>query len=359
MTGQEPEQPIRKVRIILFCLGFLLAYLFFYWPLFVLTDFSSYPWLIPLCTFVVVPILDAVIGEYRWNWNPSEQKWLRKQVWLRLLPTIAVPAFIYYQVTILGYFLTADNLLSQLGWIATAGIAGGVLAINIAHELIHRKTPWEKRLGGLLLVSVAYGSFKVEHVYGHHTWVATPKDMTTAPKDMTIYQFWWRALSKTPVKAWQISKNLATKKNHSFHELQLLTLASVGFAIGYFLYAGTAGLVYWLAHSLFAILLLETVNYIEHYGLQRKQLDNGKYEPITPMHSWNTSRLFTNYLLFNLQRHSDHHANAALTYPMLRHFDESPQLPQGYATMILLSLIPAAWKHVMNPRLEPSTSSSS
>lgn len=356
MITDAVQGPIRHYRITLFCLGFLFCYVFFYWPVFTLQDFSQWPWLIPALTFVAVPIVDALVGEFRWNWNQAERTWIKKQIWMRCLPLLAVPAFLSYQILIFQYFSAAGTWVAKAGWLLTIGIAGGVLAINVAHELIHRKTGWERGTGALLLMSVFYGSFKVEHVYGHHTWVATPKDMTTAPKGMTLYQFWMRALTKTPVKAWQLSVQQAAKKKGKGksvgHELLWLTCGSLFFALVYFVLFGLLGLLYWIVQSLLSILLLETVNYIEHYGLKRRQKDNGKYEPITPLHSWNSSRLITNYLLFNLQRHSDHHANASLTYPLLRHFDESPQLPQGYAAMILLSLFPPLWFRVMNPKLK-------
>ncbi len=347
--------PIRQCRISMYCFGFLFCYLFFYWPLIFITDFGDTPWLIPLITFVAIPIVDALVGTYRWNWTEQETQWIKQQVWMRWLPLISVPAFLSYQWIILAYFLQADDLLAKTGWLLTMGIAGGVMAINVGHELIHRKTRWERGAGGLLLVSVAYGSFKVEHIYGHHVWVATPKDMTTAPKGMTIYQFWWRALTKTPVKAWQLSQQLATKKDQPVHELALLSSMSVCFAVLFFFVAGFSGLLFWVIQSLLSILLLESVNYIEHYGLMRKQNDAGKFEPVRPIHSWNSAYLMSNFLLFNLQRHSDHHANASRTYTMLRHFDQAPQLPQSYAAMILLSLIPGFWFKTMNKRVEASS----
>lgn len=343
--------PVRRLRISVFCLGFLLSYAFFYWP-FVLPGRQITAWLIPLCTFVAVPILDALVGEYRWNWTPAEVSWIKKQRWMQGLPLFAVPAFLFYQVLIFSYFVRAESILESVGWVLTIGIAGGVMGINIAHELIHRKSHWEQRAGGLLLVSVFYGSFKVEHIYGHHAKVATPEDMTTAPKGMTVYQFWWRALTKTPRVAWHISKIRAQKKGQRVHELVWLSLGSLAFASVYFVVFGWLGCLYWALQSLVAILLLETVNYIEHYGLLREKNPQGRYQPVTPMHSWNSSRLITNFLLFNLQRHADHHANASRSYPMLRHFDDSPQMPQGYATMILMSLVPVLWKTVMHPRLQ-------
>ena len=189
----------RQVKFNGYVAGFLLCYLFFWWPWLLPIEPSA--WLIPFCTFVALPVIDALVGEYRGNWQAEEQDWVRSIFWPRLLPVFAVFAFLSYQALVAKLFTTADSSLSKIGWILTGGIAGGVMAINIAHELIHRKTRWEQAIGGLLLASVSYGTFKVEHVYGHHTWVATPKDMTSAPKGMTLYRFWWSALTKTPLAA--------------------------------------------------------------------------------------------------------------------------------------------------------------
>ena len=341
----------RQLQMMSYSLGFLACFFFFWWPWLLLNDFSQWPWLIPLNTFVALPLLDAVVGEYRQNWTESENAWLKQQQWLRVFPLLAVPLFAAYQWMLAHYFLNATNLIEKAGWILSAGIAGGVMAINVGHELIHRQSKLEQRCGGFLLACVGYGTFKVEHIYGHHTWVATPEDMTTAPKGMTVYQFWLRALTKTPLKALGIAQQRAQKRGKRIHELWWLYGISALLLGTFTLVFGWLGFVYWLAHSLVAILLLETVNYIEHYGLERQKLTSAKYESISHIHSWNSSRLITNFVLFNLQRHSDHHAHAGRNYPTLRHFDESPQMPQGYAAMIMLALLPRFWFMTMDKRL--------
>ncbi len=341
----------QKLWVSLYSTCFLAGYAFFLWPLLLLVEPSHWPWLIPFNTFIILPLLDAIIGRYRSNLSDAQTAWSKQQLWIRLLPLLCLPIFLSYQVIIAGYFISSSSLLDKLGWLLTAGIAGGVLAINIGHELIHRKTKWEQRAGGLLLASVGYGSFKVEHVHGHHVWVATPEDPTTAPKGMHIYHFWLRALTKTPLKAFQIAKQRAEKKNATLNEFVVLYAVSGAFLIAYIAAFGLLGAIYWLAHSLIAILLLETVNYIEHYGLARTKKGE-RYEPTTHLHSWNSSHLLTNFLLFNLQRHSDHHAHASRPYQTLRHFDESPQMPQGYAAMIIMSLLPPLWFNVMHRQLE-------
>ena len=342
-----------KLLISVYCLGFLFGYLFFWWPALILDDFSRWPWLIPVATFIVIPLLDLIFGEYRHNWTEQEQQWIKTQIWFRWLPLLSLPSFLWYQVLMVSYALEADSILARFGWVMTCGIAGGVMAITVGHELIHRKTKWEQRSGGALLTMVAYGSFKVEHIYGHHVHVATPKDMTTAPKGMTVYRFWWRALFKTPRLAYQIAEQRRQKKNARVNEFVILYGVSAGVLLCTWFFFGWAGVLFWVLQSLVAILLLETVNYIEHYGLLRERKGE-RFESTNHKHSWNSSRLVTNFLLFNLQRHSDHHAHASRAYPVLRHFDDSPQMPQGYAAMILLSLIPKFWFKVMDDRLMPT-----
>jgi alkane 1-monooxygenase len=341
---------VQKLNVAIYSIGFLLAYAFFWWPLLLLATPSDWPWLIPLNTFVVLPLLDAIISEYRHNFSDAQVQWSKSQNWIRWLPVLSLPLFFGYQFIIAGYFQQATGTLDKIGWLFSAGIAGGVLAINVGHELIHRKTKWEQRTGGLLLASVGYGSFKVEHVHGHHVWVATPEDMTTAQKGMTVYRFWLRALTKTPVKSFKIAQQRAAKKKSKLNEFGVLYLVSAMVLLCYYLMFGFTGMVYWLCHSLIAILLLETVNYIEHYGLEREKR-GARYEPTTHLHSWNSSRLVTNFVLFNLQRHSDHHAHASRPYQTLRHFDQSPQMPQGYAAMIMMSLLPPLWFKVMHRKL--------
>jgi alkane 1-monooxygenase len=285
-----------KLLITLYCLGFLFGYIFFWWPAVLLDNFSNLPWLIPAATFIAIPLLDLVFGEYHHNWSELEQKWIKSQLWFRWLPMLSLPLFFMYQILMVSYALQANTVLAKAGWVLSCGIAGGVMAITIGHELIHRKTKWEQRTGGLLLSMVAYGSFKVEHIYGHHVHVATPKDMTTAPKGMSVYRFWWRALFKTPRLAYDIAKQRQAKKKARLNEFVALYCLSRLFLLGALVIWGFAGALFWLLQSLVAILLLETVNYIEHYGLLRAKKGD-RYESTNHHHSWNSSRLVTNFFV--------------------------------------------------------------
>jgi alkane 1-monooxygenase len=246
------------------------------------------------------------------------------------------------------------------------GLVGGVTAINTGHELIHKPTRLEQWAGGLLLSCVGYGSFKVEHIHGHHVDVATPADGSTARLGETIYRFVPRAVWRNPQRAFELERAACVHRGRPWNplrsELVVWSLASVAFALACSVMVGlltTApwwlGLVYFVAQSMVAISLLEIINYIEHYGLERRLLTAGpmagRYERVNVTHSWNANFLFTNLLLFQLQRHSDHHAHAVRRYQALRHFDESPQLPAGYSALVVLAAVPPLWRRVMDPRV--------
>lgn len=235
------------------------------------------------------------------------------------------------------------------------GFVCGAMGIIIAHELVHRKEKLERFLGGMLLAAVSYATFKVEHVYGHHVNVSTPEDASTSKLGQSLYQFLPQAIYRNVINGFKLeAKNLKRKGKSPWsleNELIWWTLLTASFYLMSYLYAGISGLIYFGAASLMAIIALEMVNYIEHYGLVREKLPNGRYERVTPWHSWNASEKMSNLMMLNLQRHSDHHAYPNRRYQILRHFDDSPQLPGGYDAMMLLALFPSLWRKVMDPRV--------
>jgi alkane 1-monooxygenase len=241
-------------------------------------------------------------------------------------------------------------------------IFGGI-GITVAHELGHKPRKLDQTLAKILLATVFYRHFIIEHNRGHHVNVGTPLDPATARKNQSFYSFWWQTVRGSLKHAWQLEvarlrragKNPYGWENEiwrCFLEPTLLLTALT--AIMSLLKGAFAWQVpvFFLTQSFLSFSLLEVVNYIEHYGMQRRLLPNGKYERVNPLHSWNASFLLTNFFLFQLQRHSDHHAYATREYQILRHFDESPQLPAGYPTMVLIALIPPLWFRIMNPLLE-------
>ena len=264
------------------------------------------------------------------------------------------------QLFTLGFFLYQISsfefsTLQLIGMTSAAGIVCGVIGINIAHELGHRSGKFEQFVAQCLLLSTQYAHFFVEHNHGHHRYVATPLDPATARKGQSVYAFWIQSLFGSYRSAWRIQLNTLKKRNHAFFSLhnnmllyliiQLATIFSLGIFLGWF------SAVLYLIASLIGIILLETINYIEHYGLLRKQNASGNYERVVRGHSWNADYPLGRIMLFELTRHSDHHYKASKKYQVLESYTDSPQLPAGYPAMMLLSLIPPLWFAVMDARI--------
>ncbi len=308
--------------------------------------------------FGVIPLLDYAIG--RDTTNPdeaAEAPAMQQEIYYRVLTLLAVPI----QVLLLAWsgwvFAHGDlDLWGRLGWLLSMGAISGVNAINIGHELIHRHGRLESWAGGTLLALVAYGGFKVEHVRGHHVHVSTPLDASSARYGQSLYEFLPHAWKWNFLNAWRIEAEHLRRRDlstlHWRNELIWWYGLSVAIAVAMTWAFGWLGLLFFCGQSFVAFTELEIINYIEHYGLHRRTRADGRFERTTHQHSWNSSHLLTNLLLFQLQRHSDHHAHPARRYQVLRHFDDSPQLPCGYATMVLLALAPPLWRRVMDARVE-------
>ncbi|MDG9667645.1 alkane 1-monooxygenase [Hahella sp. CR1] len=313
-------------------------------------------WMTILFVFGIVPVLDTLIGKDASN--PDEQlhtPHLEKSLYYPLLTLSCVPAYLF--LIIWGAHIFSSDLYhwaGKIGWLLSIGVVGG-LAITVAHELIHKNSVLEQTAGGLLLAMVGYGGFKVEHIRGHHVNVATPADASSSRYNQSLYHFLPRAIFYNVKNAWLLEQRRLARKGLSplspYNELIWWYGVCAALLAGFTLVWGLMGALFFVGQGLVAILLLETVNYLEHYGLHRRAKDDGGYERVTHQHSWNSNYLLTNLMLFQLQRHSDHHANAKRRYQALRHYDESPQLPAGYATMVLLALVPPLWRKVMNPKV--------
>ena len=231
------------------------------------------------------------------------------------------------------YMAVQDNLVQQVFLMMLVGVVNGIIGFNIAHELIHRNSKVAKTFAVLLLMTMSKPSFLIEHLYGHHKDVATPKDPSSAPRGRGFYIFFVRTFFLNPYKAWQI----AFRKAHSEHFLSskvfyLLFIYTVMAAIllGIYWFVGWPMLVYFLGQSLFALVTLELTNYIQHYGLERQKLPSGKYESFASQHAWESQNTFLTLLLVNLPRHADHHMRPAKRYQTLLSIDSSPKLPFGY-----------------------------
>lgn len=317
-----------------------------------------------IVVYVIVPIADLLLGKDPVNPSEDEVPQLSESQYYRWLAVLCFPLYLVCLFSSGYLFNVWDELtlLGQIGFVLSQGTVGAIIAINVGHELIHKNTKLEQISGGLLLSLVTYAGFKIEHVYGHHVNVSTPLDASSSRYNQSLYQFLPNAYVHNFLNAWKLQKKRLEKKGHGLlhwsNELIWYYLNSVLMAVamgGLFVWAGGEfwmGVFFFAIQSFISLSLLEVVNYIEHYGLHRNKMSNGKYERVTPAHSWNSNYFLTNMFLFQLQRHSDHHAYAARRYQVLRHYDDSPQLPFGYATMVPIAFIPPLWKAIMNPRVD-------
>ncbi len=314
-------------------------------------------WFPLVVIFGLVPLLDLVIGRDRDNPDDAAQaRELDARFGFRLLTWLCVPAWL----ALLAYCLLRFQILplgplGRAGWLLSTGVLGGVLAINVAHELIHKSGRLEPLLGGIALTSVGYFGFKIEHLRGHHVHVSTPADTSSADLGESVYPFVLRALWRNPREAWRLeAERLRRRRQGVFtwhNEMLRWSLLWLLMLAGAYALAGAVGALFFVGQGLVAAATLEVINYVEHYGLRRRREAGGQYERVTHLHSWNASQRLTNWLLFQLQRHSDHHAHARRRYQVLLHHDDSPQLPTGYAGMFVLALLPPLWHRIMDPRV--------
>jgi len=243
-----------------------------------------------------------------------------------------------------------------IGRVWVMGMLCGVFGINVGHELGHRVNKFEQTLAKALLLTSLYMHFFTEHNKGHHKRVATREDPSSARYGEMVYFFYFRTVILSYFSAWHIANEETKKKGRPvlsfYNEMVLFTIIQIAFVALIFFVFGWLVTIYFLIAALIGILLLETVNYIEHYGLQRKSTADGKYEMAMPEHSWNSDHVIGRLMLFELSRHSDHHYLASRKYQVLRHHDNAPQMPTGYPGMMILSLLPPAWFFVMNRRIK-------
>lgn len=314
-------------------------------------------WLPLILAWVLIPLVELFIKSDSKNMGSAEEELAKADKTYDLILYIIVPL----QFLALYFFLNNLNDPSLLwydttGRILVMGLLCGVFGINVGHELGHRVNKFEQTLAKMLLLTSLYMHFYVEHNKGHHKRVATPEDPSSARYGEWVFAFYFRSVIFSYLSAWHIANNEAKKKGASVFSLenemiqfQLIELAFVGLI--FFLF-GWLITVYFLIAAVIGFLLLETVNYIEHYGLQRKKTAEGNYERAMPVHSWNSDHVIGRLFLFELSRHSDHHYLASRKYQLLRHHDDSPQMPTGYPGMMILALIPPVWFWMMNKRIK-------
>ena len=309
----------------------------------------------PFLIFGLFPPLDLVIGLDAENPPDSVLKWLEQDRYYRWCTYAFLPLQYAGLVFACALWASGDlTVLDKIGLALTVAMVSGI-AINTAHELGHKRDRVERWLSKIALAQSGYGHFFVEHNRGHHVRVATPEDPASARLGESFWAFLPRTVKGSVVSAWELEREWLARDGRSPWTVRnnilnawAMTVVLFAALIAVF---GPVVLPYLLLQLVVGFPLLEVVNYLEHYGLLRQRRPDGRYELTRPEHSWNSNNVASNVLLYHLQRHSDHHANPTRRFQALRHFDEAPQLPTGYAGMILLALVPPLWYRVMDRRL--------
>ena len=318
---------------------------------------GAFTFLTPLFMFAVVPLLDVLGGV--WRLNPLPERAAALEADDRFTYALYAGAIINVSVFAFGGAWCAPPghpLIDRLGVTLSVGIITGGMGITLAHELFHRNRPLPRLLGHLNLGLVGYAHYAIEHIAGHHVNVATPRDAVTGRRGESLYTFLGRVVGDEARSAWRIECARLRRRGRSewspANRITRLVAIELVFVWGVAKLWGLPGVLYLAAQAAVAVALLETVNYVEHYGLLRREVSPGRYEPVDARHSWDADQRLSNLLLFNLQRHADHHARPNTPYQTLQHLHESPKLPTGYPGMILIAAVPPLWRRVMHPRLD-------
>ena len=307
-------------------------------------------------TFVFIPILESNTKEYLNEYSDDEKKSRNLDPFFDFLLYLNIPIVYGIFFVSLNTLLNKDSAYEIIGIILSASIVMATNGINVGHELGHRKSLFSRTCSKLLYLPCQYMHFFIEHNYGHHINVATPDDPATAKYKQNLYSFWISSVIKTYLSAWRIQLKLLRVSKQSFISLKndmiFYTLFQISFLIFIYLNYGLIITIYSVLMSVVSFLFLETINYVEHYGLLRKIKSNGKYERVKPHHSWNSNHTIGRITLYELTRHSDHHFKSSKKYQILESIEDSPQLPYGYPTSILISFFPPLWFRIMNPLVE-------
>ena len=328
------------------------------WAAVAATGLGVFWWSGPLLMFVGIPLLDYLVGKDTENPPESALAWLEQDRFYRWATYLYLPA--QYLSLVLACWLWSGGGGVSLGPVDAIGLmltVGGIagVAINTAHELGHQRDGAERWLSKIALAQTGYGHFYVEHNRGHHARVATPQDPASSRLGESVYAFFFRSSFGGLRSAWALERRRLNRRHARAWSLKndvlnawALTAALYAVLLAVF---GVQILPWLLGQAFVGVCLLESINYLEHYGLRRARRGDGAYEQVRPAHSWNSNSVISNVFLFHLQRHSDHHANPQRRYQALCHADEAPQLPAGYASMVVLALFPPLWRRTMDPRV--------
>jgi alkane 1-monooxygenase len=317
---------------------------------------SFWSYSVIIYAFIIIPVLELFLPSNEKNYSKEEVNSRLKNKFFDVILYFNVPivygCLVYTLIKITTHHLQNYELI---GTTISLGIILGTNGINVAHELGHREKLIERILGKILLIPSHYMHFFIEHNYGHHLHVSTPEDPSTAKYNQNIYAFWIQTVFGTYRKAWEIQKKLNKLENRSIYSLKndmlWFTLIQIGYLFSIYTYFGTNAFVVVFVAGIIGFLLLETINYIEHYGLKRNMSSSGRYERVSEKHSWNSNHVLGRIVLYELTRHSDHHYKSQKKYQILEYHDVSPQLPFGYPTSLVLSLFPPIWFSIMNKRI--------
>lgn len=356
-TGRTPTW--RAVKRYLWLLGAIVPGMVgLAWLLVQATGLQVFWWVGPMLAFVVIPVLDQLIGADETHLPGDTLEDLENDNFYRWVNYLYLPN--QYLSLIFACWLWSGggwltmSTVDKIGLMVTVGIVGGI-AINAAHELGHRRASAEKRLSKIALAQTGYGHFFVEHNRGHHLRVATVEDPASARLGESVYHFIPRSVLGGLRSAWHLEGVRLAQAGKSRWSLRndILNawLLSAAIFAGLVAWFGAVIIPWLIGQAIIGVCLLETVNYLEHYGLRRQRLADGRYERVGQRHSWNSDTLIANVFLYHLQRHSDHHANPQKRYQTLQHSDHAPQLPTGYGSMLVLAWCPPLWRRVMDGRV--------
>jgi len=346
----------RDPKRYLWLLGLVVPTLpFLAWGLVELTGLGVFWFYGPVLVFGIFPLLDLAVGLDARNPPESVIKALEQDRYYRWCTYAYIPVQYAGLIFACWEWSSGDlSVVESIGLALTVAMVSGI-AINTAHELGHKRASLERWLSKVALAQSGYGHFFIEHNRGHHVRVATPEDPASSRLGESFYRFWPRTVAGSLRSAWELERvrlgrlesSMWTPRNDIL-SAWAMTVVLFGALVAVF---GVVVLPYLVIQAVLGFSLLEVVNYLEHYGLLRQRREDGRYERTQPEHSWNSNNTASNVLLYHLQRHSDHHANPVRRYQALRHVEQAPQLPTGYAGMILVAAFPPLWRRIMDHRV--------
>ena len=312
-----------------------------------------YNYLAVVFTFIFIPILETIVKKSDEEYTEEEKKSRLLDPFFDLLLYLNIPIVFGIFFFSLDKLSLTSSVSDIIGIILSASIVMATNGINVGHELGHRKSIIARICSKLLYLPCQYMHFYIEHNFGHHINVATPEDPATARYKQTLYSFWITSVVRTYVSAWEIQLKLLKVSKRNFfsikNDMVFYTLFQTTFLAFVYYNFGLYLTLLSILMSVISFLFLETINYVEHYGLLRKKEPSGRYERVKPHHSWNSNHTIGRIVLYELTRHSDHHFKSSKKYQVLESLDDCPHLPYGYPTSILLSFIPPLWFSIMNP----------